>query len=273
MGELPTSGRYFAIEESAPEDFNGVLISGQIQTIMGSLVGRDQYNFGSPDFKARVLAILKTVDVSKLERRALAQSVLALRLSTFFVDQMRLLDITTGKRVRAANAQLLKHFIEHSVGDRAVFDTYMKRHSEHISPSLAIKIDAVETRFEWVHRQFASTHPLARDPRKMFREMAAVASPMLEILREVDIQTMPQTESVVDQIGLSLFSNGQSAYGFGDADDIDLLRFAMQSNALEILQRSNATKIFTIDDDIDGRFSPLYVVIDIWALDRCKPWI
>jgi hypothetical protein len=267
-----TSDQKSAVGEVSPQGFNGVLISGQIRTMMGDVVGRDQYNFGSPDFEAKVLAILQTDEAFKLERLALAQSLLALRLSTFFVDQMRLLYITTGKRVKAANTSLLTHFVERSIADREAFDTYMQRFSERIAPALATRIYTVEKRCEWVHKHFASTHPLPRDPRKMFREMAAAAGPMLEILREVDHQTTRQTEAVIDQIGSALFPNGQCAYGIRDADDIAMIRFSMQSSALEILQRNDATKIFSIDDDVDGRFAPLYVVIDQWLLNRCKPW-
>jgi hypothetical protein len=255
--------------------FNGVLVSGHIHEIIGDLVGGDKItnNFGNPAFEAKLLDFFGSRDASNSERLALATNLIALRLSTVFVDQMRLLYITTGRRVKQANAHLRAHFVERAESDTKQFNTYMERYSgAQLDKTFLKDVYAVEQRCARTLTQFTSVHPLPRDQRRLFREMANAAGPMRQILQAADANAIASTVAVVNDIGAIWLQSYFHPVGFAKADEIAMLRFEIQAEALRRLQSDTPTQILTIDDDVEGRFSPLYFIIDEWLLDRCKPW-
>jgi hypothetical protein len=260
----------------ARNTFNGVLVSGHIQEILGDVVGGDKItnNFGNPAFEAKLLSLFQSRDASNTELLALATNLIALRLSTVFVDQMRLIYITTGRRVKQANAHLRAHFVERGESDTKQFNNYMQRYSSvQLDAAFLKNVYAVERRCTWTLTQFASAHPLPRDQRTLFREMANAAGPMRQILQAADANAIGSTVAVVNDIGSVLHQTYIHPVGFAKADEIAMLRFEIQTEALRRLQSDSPTQILTIDDDMEGRFSPLYFIIDQWLLDRCKPWL
>jgi hypothetical protein len=255
--------------------FDGVLVSGRIGKILGDLVGGNKIinNFGNPDFEAKLLSLFQSRDASNDERLALATNLIALKLSTVFVDQMRLLYITTGHRVRKANAHLLAHFIERAKNDTEQFNVYMERYSGQLDGGLLMRVNAVEQRCSRALNRFASVHPLPRDRRSAFKEMAGAATPMREVLQVADARTIASTIAVVNDLAAALHQEHSTPMGFAKADEIAILRFEIQAEALKRLQADSLEQILTIDDDVEGNFSPLYFIIDQWLLDRCQPWI
>jgi hypothetical protein len=256
--------------------FNGVLVSGEIGRIVGDLVGGDKItnNFGNPAFEAKLLSLFESWAASNAERSALAANLIALKLSTVFVDQMRLLYITTGHRMRKVNAHLLAHFIERAKSDAEQFNIYMQRYSlAHLDAAFLKDVYAVEQNCAKTFKNFGSAHPLPRDQRDFFSDMASATLPMRRILHAADTNVIASTIAVVNDIGTVLQQRYSYPAGFAKADEIAMLRFEIQTEALIRLQSDASVQIQTIDDDAEGRFSPLYFIIDHWLLDQCKPWL
>jgi hypothetical protein len=259
-------------DKGASETFSGVLVSGQIQTILGDVVGRDKITLGNPEFEDKILRFVESETTSKTARSTLAMNLVALRLATVFVDQMRLLYITSGPRLTRANASLRAHFIERAEMDTDRLKTYIEMYCSQLSAGFLGSVDAVQQRCARTFTVFAGAHPLYRDRASIFREMATAARPMYEVLQAADGQTIASTVEVVNDIGTSLQDLHPRARGFSYVDEIGMLRFAIQTEALMRLQRGALSQIFTIDEDVDSRFSPLYAVIDRWLFEHCEPW-
>lgn len=255
--------------------FNGVLVSGNIGRIVGDLIGGDNTvinNFGNPAFEAKVLGLFESWSASNAERSALAANLIALKLATVFVDQMRLLYITTGQRVKTANAHLLAHFIERADNDAKQLDIYMQRYSlAQLDAAFLKDVYAVEQYCAKTFKKFGSAHPLPRDQKDLFRDMASATLPMRRILHAADTKVIASTVAAVNDIATGLRRAYSYPAGFAKADEIAMLRFEIQTEALKRLQSDASIQIRTIDDDAEGRFAPLYFIIDHWLLDECKP--
>jgi hypothetical protein len=255
--------------------FKGVLVSGHIQEIVGDLVGGNKItiNFGNPEFEEKLFALIQSRDASSIALSALATNLIALRLSTFFVDIMRLIYVTNGHRVKNANAHLRAHFVERAERNSEQFNTIMRQYANaQLDGAFLRNVNAVERRNTWALAHFASANPLARDSRRLFREMKNGAGPMYEVLSAADAKGVSSTVALVNEIGIGLLHSYSSPAGFAKVDEIAMLRFAIQTEALRRLQEDAPDQIFSIDDDVEGNFSPLYVIIDQWLLDCCKPW-
>lgn len=251
--------------------FQGVLVSGQIQAILGDLIGGNKIINGNPEFEDAVLSFIRSENTRNAERLALTKNIVALQLATVFVDQMRLLYITTGPRLKAANAHLLSHFIERAERDTKLYDKSAERYAEQFDRAFLAKANVVEQHSAWVLGKFATGNPLSRNEVILFQKMADAASAMIDVLVSADADMAKNYKTVVDEIGNANLSRFGSPHGFAMADEIGILRFRIQTEALERLQNDQPSQIYSIDDDADGRFGPLYAVIDHWLLNHCEP--